>query len=265
VRARRLWHLLLRTPRFWAGLFLWQAAVLVVVLFRHALLPVCSSAVCACETALVISGLLALGLAALIAVHFYATVRDIRTQLFKGEFEEAYEIARRHAGVVLGLDLESALRRLLEFDSRRAEKVAAATRLVGRLLRELPLMMFLGDSDAGETRFSTALCELFGISDNTFSTDALLRQPDNAALAELWKSVASGERSAAEDTLTVQLPARQIARRLRVRLLAVQDDQGAISYILGLAQVADEGHAPEPEPAPEEGASDRDPAASNPA
>jgi len=247
VRARRLWHALLRRPRLPAGLLAWTALVLVGLLVRRAVFPDEAPTLLAVEAALIVSALLALGLAALVVVHFYLSVRDIRDQIFEGDYQEAYEVARRHAGVVLGIHFERALRRLLQFDRRRAEKVAATTRLVGRLMREAPMLMLLADRDADQVRFSVALCELFEINDNRFSIDSLLRQPDNEDFARIWQAVTEGGQSSAEATLTLHLPVRQVARALHVRLLAVQNDEGQIAYVLGFARPPDaEAEAEEP-------------------
>jgi len=248
--ARRLWHLLLRRPWVLAALVAWQALVLVALLIRDAALPAACPAVRTCEEILLASALVACGLAALVVCHFYLTVREVRNRLFAGEVEAAYEAARRHAGIALGIDLESALRRLLEFEARRAERVATTTRLVGRILRETPLKMFIADISAGHIRFSSSLCELFGMTDNRFDLDALLLLPDNEPLARLWRVVAEGERSAAEDTVQLHLPARRLSRTVHLRLLGVQDDRGKTAYVLGLV-LEPEGDKPS-EPAEEQ-------------
>ena len=244
MRPRRLWHLLLGHPRLWALLIGWTALVLAFFLVQLLLMRGEGVALHLSQTALAISALAALALAGLIIVHAYLSVREIRRHLFGGDYEEAYEVARRHAGVVLGIDFESALRRLLEFDRRRAEKVAGTTRLVGRLLRETDLLILLGDLDEGQVRFSIALCQLLGVNDNRFSIDSLLRQPDNEGFAQLWHDVTGGEKSSVEDTVTLHLPVRQIARQLHLRLLAVQDDAGAIAYVLGFADQAESDSPP---------------------
>jgi len=231
--ARRLWHLLLRKPWFPAVLMGWQALVLVVLLVRDAAWPESCPAIRTCEGILLVSALVACGLAALVGCHFYLTVREVRNRLFAGEIEAAYEAARHHAGIALGVDLESAMRRLLEFDARRADRVATATRLVGRILRETPLKMFIADLAEGHIRFSSALCELFGVTDNRFDLDALLLLPENEPLARLWRTVAEGERSAAEDTVQLFLPTRRLSRTVRLKLLGVQDDRGKTAYVLG--------------------------------
>ncbi len=232
--ARRLWHRLLRKPWLLAALMGWQALVLVALLVRDAAVPESSLAIRTCEGILLVSALVACGLAALVGCHFYLTVREVRNRLFAGEIEAAYEAARRHAGIALGVDLESAMRRLLEFDARRADRVATATRLVGRILRETPLKMFIADLAEGHVRFSPALCELFGVTDNRFDLDALLLLPENAPLARLWRTVAEGERSTAEDTIQLFLPTRRLSRTVRLKLLGVQDDRGKTAYVLGL-------------------------------
>lgn len=237
MRARRLWHRLLRGPRLWVLLLAWVGLVLAVELVHYVMFLSVGVTAYRFETALVISALVALILAGLVAAYFYLNIRAIRTHLFEGNYEDAYDVARRHAGILLGIDFERALHRLLEFDRCRAGRVAATTRLVGRLMRETPLMMLLGDLDAGQIRFSLALCQLFDIKDNRFSADSILLQPDNRDFARLWHDAARGERTAVEATLTLRLPVRQLARRLHIRLLAVQDDAGAIAYVLGLAEL----------------------------
>ncbi len=243
--ARRLWHLLLRRPWVLVALVGWQALVLVVLLVRDAALPATCPAMRTCEEILLASALLACGLAALVGCHFYLTVREVRNRLFAGEVEAAYEAARRHAGLALGVDLESALRRLLEFEARRAERVATATRLVGRILRETPLKMFVADLRAGHVRLSAPLCELFGLTDNRFDIDALLLLPENKPLARLWSLVADGERSATEDTVQLHLPARRLSRTLPLRLLGVQDDRGKTAYVLGFVRETPVERSPE--------------------
>lgn len=247
MRARSLWCLLLGRPRLWIALLAWTIAVLALLVVRHAFFPVEDVALYASEAILILSGLIALVLAALITAHAYLSVRDIRNQLFDGNYEEAYETARRHAGVILGIDFEGPLRRLLDFDRRRAERVAAATRLLGRLMRETPLLLLLGDIEEGQVRFSVALCRLLDVDDNRFALDSLLLQPANKDFAELWRAAASGEKTAAEGEVTLHLPVRQIARRLRLRLLAVQDDEGVISYVLGFASLPESETVPQPE------------------
>jgi len=238
---RRLLLFLRSQPELWIALLFWPMVVLLALLARAALFPGPGAGPSAAEAAIVVSGLIVLGAVAILAARFHAAVRELRKRLFNGEYEHALEVARRHPALALGFGFESALSRLLKFDQRRAEKVAASTRLLDRLMREAPMPILIGDLDAKQVRFSRALCELFEVDEGTFSLESLILPPANQDFANLWNAVAGAGRTQAEATLTLHLPVRQAAERLELQLFAVQDDQGTITYVLGFAQPAPKG------------------------
>ena len=242
MSLRGLWRSLLSHPRLWLVLLLWPLIVLLAIAARCTVCGGEDTALRAVEVALVASGLLALAGLLLLMVRFYTGIREVRDGLFQGDYEAALEASHRHAAVAVGAGFESALERLLEFDRRRAERVANATRLLNRLLREAPVPILIGDLAEGHVRFSRALSERFGVGDDRFPIDALLRPPANAPFARLWDPLVGGEQSEAEAAITLHLPVRQAAQHLDLQLFAVQNDEGRIAYILGFAK-------PEPPPA----------------
>jgi len=235
VNPRRLWRSVLSHPRLWVVPLVWAIVVLVGLIVLRAAAGEQGHALPAVAGVLAATALLALLGLALLGLRFYRGLREVRDALFRGEYEEALEATRQHASVAVGAGFESAVQRLIEFDRRRAARVASATRLLNRLLREAPTPILIGDLEENQVRFSRALRERFGVNDDRFSLDALLRPDANAEFARLWDQLVKGERANIEATLTLHLPVRQAAQRLDLRLFAVQNDEGRIAYILGFA------------------------------
>ncbi|MFW6108477.1 MAG: hypothetical protein ACOC8D_01560 [bacterium] len=236
MRPRRLWRALLSHPRLWLLPLAWALIVLVALIALRATVPEERHGLPAVAGALAGTALVALLGLALLGLRFYRGIRAVRDELYRGEYEQALESAREHASVAVGLGFESAIERLLEFDRRRAAKVASATRLLNRLLRETPTPILIGDLVHGQVRFSRALRDRFGVSDDRFAIDALLRPEGNAEFARLWRRLVRGEESSIQASLTLHLPVRQAAQRLDLQLFAIQDDEGRIAYILGFAE-----------------------------
>jgi len=245
VKLPRPWTLLQSRPRLWLLLLLWPILVLLLILTPMGLYHCASTAIGAALSVVVASAVTALVLLALIARRFYWGVRDIRNKLFEGDYETALDLARRNAAVGLGGGFASALERMLEFDRRRAEKVAASARLFTSLLREAPAAFFVADLEEDLIHFSRAARELFGVNADRFSILSLLLLPANREFARLYSSVAHGERARADATVTIRLPVRQATREVELSLLAVQDDEGLILYVLGLLG-APAVHVPQP-------------------
>ena len=236
MSVRKVWRSLLSRPRLWGVLLGWVAAVLTGLIVLRAVAPGEGHGVPAVAGVLAVTALVVLLGLALLAVRFYTGARTVRDHLYRGEYEEALEASREHASVAVGLGLESAIQRLLEFDRRRAEKVGSATRLLNGLLREAPLAILIGDLAGDYVRFSRVLRQRFGVAADRFAIDALLRPDANADFARLWQRLVEGEETGVEATLTLHLPVRQAAQRLDLRLFAVQNDEGRIAYILGFAE-----------------------------
>ena len=244
MSPRSLWRSLLSHPRLWSVPLVWAVVVLVGLIALRATMYESGEALPAVAAALAATAILALLGLSLLGIRFYRGIRTVRDHLYRGEYEEALEAAHAHASVAVGAGFESALKRLLDFDRRRAEKVATATRLLNSVLREAPVAILLGDLESDQIRFSRLLCERFGVHDDRFPLDALLRLPANTELGHLWDRLARGEESSAEVGLTLHLPVRQAAQRLDLRLVTVQNDAGRIVYILGFADPA----PPAPQP-----------------
>lgn len=243
---RRLWRLLVAQPAVWVALVLWPALVLAAVLLRDAFLGG-PDELDRIEVALVTSALAFLAFAVLLAVRFYRALRAARDGLFRGEYEDAHLTAREHPALSDSLGLDRAIQRIIDFDRRRGERVSAASRVIERLLRESPHPFFLGCIEREEVDLSRTLAERFGVGETTFSLDSLLLAPSNDAFARLWHDVVGGQMSSAETVLNLHLPVRRAALRLRLELVAVQDDTGRIAHVLGFAQEVDEAAPPVPE------------------
>ncbi len=226
----------LHRPRAWLPLLAWPLIVLGLVLLRDVFFPRAGRLVTAAEAALVLSAFVALGAFAWLACRFYRRLRRVRDLLFDGNYEAALDLTRHFPELTEGLGLDGVLTRLLAFDRRRSERVAAATRLFDRLLRETPLPILVGLLADDVARFSRELCRRLDVSDNQFPLDSLLLPKANRHFAYVWDQVASGRRSSVETIVTIQLPAAHKAAELRLRLLGVQDDQGKLAYILGIEQ-----------------------------
>lgn len=225
-----------RQPRLWLALFAWPLLVLGLVLARHLLLPSTGRTVALCEALLLASAIVALAWGIGLARGLYRGLRALRKLLFDGNYESALDLVRRHPALAEGIGLESALELLLAFDRRRAERVAAATRLFDRLMREVPLPILVGILDDDVVRFSRALSRILDVSDDQFPLDSLLLPAANRHFAYVWDQLATGRKGAVSTTVALQLPIANATVPLRLRLLAVQNDQGKIAYILGLAE-----------------------------
>ena len=233
----RLHRALLSRPRAWVLLLLWPLVVLLLIMAPANVLSVESTAVGAALTVVAASAVAALVSVALMARRFYRSVRAIRDKLFEGEYEMALDAARSNPALGIGLGFEKAFARMLEFDRRRADRVAAATRAIHSLLNEAPIPFFLADLEDDLIHLSRAARNLFEVKTDRFSLLALLLLPANHEFAHLYSTVSRGDRASAEATLTLHLPARGAARELAVRLVAVQDDEGMVMYILGFLSV----------------------------
>jgi hypothetical protein len=226
----------LHRPRAWLPLLAWPLIVLGLVLLRDVFFPRTGRLVTAAEAALVLSAFVALGTFAWLACRFYRRLRRVRDLLFDGNYEAALDVTRYFPELAEGLGLEAVLVRLLAFDRRRSERVAAATRLFDRLLREVPLPILVGLLADDVVRFSRELCRRLDVSDDQFPLDSLLLPKANRHFAYVWDQVATGRQSSVDTIVTIQLPAAHKAAELRLRLLGVQDDQGKLAYVLGIEQ-----------------------------
>jgi PAS domain-containing protein len=230
---------LLSHPRTWAILFLCPVLVLLLVLASLNVSYYENAVGRDIQTAAIAAAVIALGTVGIVLRRFYRGTREIRNFLFKGDYGAALEAARRWTTAGIGLGFESALERLLEFDRRRAERVAASTRLLDCLLREVPVPILIGNLEDNLIRFNRPMCNLLDAADERYSLMALLLIPANRPFAALWEEVVSGEKTRAEAILTLHLPVRQTARQLDVQLFAVQDDEGLVTYVFGLARPSD--------------------------
>ena len=149
MNLRQQWRKLISRPLLWAPLLGWPLAVLVVLVGRRLLVPDEGAVLGAVELVLALSATAVLAVLTVRTVRFRRDLRDVCDHLFDGNYEAAFDATRRNAALALGLRLEKALEKLLEFDRRRAERVATATRLLDCLLREVPLPILVGDLVAG--------------------------------------------------------------------------------------------------------------------
>ncbi|NQT86998.1 hypothetical protein HQ560_09550 [bacterium] len=253
--VRRLWRLLVSQPAAWVALVAWPALVLLAVLARDTLFGA-EDGLESPEVALILSALVLLAVAVTLAVRFHRALRSMRDSLFRGEYEDAHLTAREHPALSEGLGLECAIQRIIDFDRRRGERVSAVTRILERLLRESPDPLLLACLEREEVDLSRTLAERFGVGETTFSLDSLLLAPTNDAFAQLWHAVVHGGKSSAESVLNMHLPVRRAALRLRLQLVAVQDDAGNIAHVLGFAQDIADSAPPEPEDQRAPGAED---------
>jgi len=231
----------LSRPHLWFLLLLWPIAALLLILAPLGIYQSDTAVGGALLSAVVALAVASLILLALIARRFYRGIRELRNRLFEGDYETALDVARRDPAIGKALGFEKALTRMLEFDSRRADKVAALTRLLSSLLQEAGLPFFVADLEEDLMHLSRAARQLFGVNVDRFSLLALLLMPANRAFADLYGLTARGERAGAEAVLTLHLPVRQAARELAVRLCAVQSDEGMVLYILGFLSVPQPG------------------------
>jgi len=238
---------LLCRPRLWLLLLIWPLVALLLILAPSGILQSGSAVHGAALTVVAVSAVASLILLALIARRFYSGIRELRAKLFAGDYEGALDLARRNLAVGHALGFESALVRMLEFDARRADKVAAAARLFSSFLHEVGVPFFIADLDDDLLYLSRPARQLFAVNVERLSLLAVLLLPANREFSRLYNSVAKGEQASAEATLPIHLPVRQAVRRLDVRMLAVQDDEGMVLYVLGfLAPPANEAAPPPP-------------------
>lgn len=224
---------LLCRPRLWFALLLWPLGALLLIMAPLGIYQADTTALGATLTFVTVLAVASLILLALIARRLFLGLREFRGKLFEGDYEAALDVARRNPAVGRALGLESALARMLEFDARRADKVAASTRLFSSLLQESGIPFFIADLEEDLIHFSRAARLLFGVKVDRFSLLSLLLLPANREFAQVYGSVAKGERARADAVLTLHLPIRQAAREVDVRLLAIQGDEGMILYVLG--------------------------------
>jgi PAS domain-containing protein len=240
-------------PRLWLPLAVWPLAVLAFALVRDVLFPRCGRLVVITEAALLLTALASLSLFAALVLRFYRHLRAARHMLFEGDYEGALEFTHHCPALGEGLGFQGVLSRLLAFDRRRAERVAAATRLFDSFLREVPLPLFVVLLEDDVVRFSRTLCRLLDITDDKFPLDFLLFPAPNRQLANVLVQLATGRRSSLDLTVSLHLPVAHKSQALPFRLVAVQNDQGVIIYVLGIAQLpaatAEAPPAPAPPPA----------------
>jgi PAS domain-containing protein len=210
-----------------------------------------TTALGAALTAVAVAAVASLFLLATVARRAYQGLRELRGKLYQGDFEAALDVARRSPAVGQALGFESAVRRMLEFDARRAEKTAAATRLLSSILHEADLPLFIADLDDDLFHLSRAACQLFGANVDRVSLMSVLLLPANREFAQAFNSVVQGERARADAVLTLHLPARRAARDVALRMLPVQGDEGTVLYVLGLVSPSPPRQAvPAPPPSP---------------
>lgn len=244
---------LLSRPRLWFLLLLWPIVALLLILAPLGIYQSDTAISGAFLSAVVALAVASLILLALLARRFYRGIRELRNRLFEGDYETALDLARRDPALGRALGFEKALTRMLEFDLRRADKVAALTRLLSSILQEAGLPFFVADLEEDLLHLSRAARQLFGVNVDRFSLLALLLMPANREFAALYGLTARGERTRADGVLTLHLPVRQAARELSVRLVAVQSDEGLVLYVLGFLSAPGANASPAPKadsPAP---------------
>lgn len=238
---------LLCQPRLWLLLLLWPLVALLLILAPSGILQSESTVHGAALTVVTLSAVASLVLLALFARRFYRGLQELRKKLFEGEYEAALDVARRNPALGHALGFESALLRMLEFDARRADKVATATRLFSSFLQESGLPFFIADIEDDLVHLSRAARQLFGVNVERTSLLAILLLPKNREFAKLYSSVANGDRARAEARLTLHLPMRQAAREVTLRLVPIQDDEGLILYVLGFMNPCEDTKPPTPQ------------------
>ena len=242
---------LLSVPRLWLVLIVWPLAALLLILAPLGIVQSDTTALGAMLTVVIVLAVASLVLLLLIARRIYLGVRELRGKLFQGDYEGALDVARRHPAVGQALGFESALVRMIEFDARRAEKIAAGTRLFSSVLQEAGVSFFMADLEDNLLHLSRAARQLFGVKVDRFSLLSVLVLPANREFAQLYNSVAKGERTRADAALTLHLPVRQAAREVSVRVFGVQSDEGTVLYVLGfLFPPLPRDAAPTPPPLP---------------
>ena len=245
---------LLCRPRLWLLLLLWPLGALLLILAPLGIVQSHTPALGATLTGVIVLAVASLLLLALIAGRLYRGIRELRGKLFEGDYEAALDTARRNPAVGQGLGFKSALLRMLAFDARRADKLAAGNRLFHSLLQEAGLAFFIADLDEDLVHLSRTTRQLFDVKVDRFSLLSVLLLPANRAFAQLYNSVAKGERTRADATITLHLPVRRAARLVALRLLGVQDDEGLVLYVLGfLGPPTTEADAPSPPTTPSAG------------
>ncbi len=235
-------------PRLWLALLLWPILVLLLILAPLGIYHCTRTSAGALLSAAAISAVACLIVLALIARHSYLGIREVRNKLFDGYYESALEAARHNPAVGKALGFEKALVRMLEFDSRRADRVAAITRLLDSFLQESTLPFFIADLEEDIIHLSKPARRLFGVNVERFSLLSLLLLPANKDFARVYNPLTKGDRQRADVVLTLHLPVRQAVRKIAARMLAVQDDQGKVLYVLGF--ISAPGAQPQPTPSP---------------
>ena len=242
---------LLSRPRLWLVLIVWPLAALLLILAPLGIVQSDTPALGATLTVVIILAVASLVLLLLTVRRVYLGVRELRGKLFQGDYEGALDVARRHPAVGQALGFESALVRMLEFDARRAEKIAAGTRLFSSVLQEAGVSFFMADLEDNLLLLSRTARQLFGVKVDRFSLLSVLVLPANREFAQLYNSVAKGERTRADAALTLHLPVRQAAREVSLRMFGVQSDEGTVLYLLGfLSPPTPREAAPTPPPLP---------------
>lgn len=235
---------LLRTPRLWLVLLLWPIVALLLILAPSGILQAENPVHGAALTAVAITAVASLILFTLVARRVLAGILEVRKKLFDGDFEGALDAARHNPAVGQALGFQNALARMLEFDARRADKVAAATRLFSSFLQESGLPFFIADVEEDLLHLSRAARQLFGVNVERFSLLSVLLLPSNREFAALYASVAGGDRARADARLTLHLPVRQAAKTVQVRLIPIQNDEGLILFVIGFLTPAPAAAAP---------------------
>jgi len=257
VALSNLRRLLLLRPRLWLLLILWPLAALLLILAPLGIVQSETTAIGATLTIVIVLAVASLILLLLVARRIRQGIRELRAKLFQGDYEGALDVARRYPSVGQALGFESALARMLDFDARRAEKLAAATRLLSSLFHEADQSFFIADLEENLLHLSRATRQLFGVKVERFSLLSVLVLPANREFGQFYNSLASGERARADATLTLHLPVRQAAREVSLRMFGVQSDEGTVLYILGFLFPPHPREAAALAPADDEAASTR--------
>ena len=126
---RGLWRLLVSQPAAWMALVLWPTLVLLAVLASDTFLGEPDD-LTRVEVALVISALVLLGLAVLLAVRFYRALRSVRDSLFRGEYEDAHLTAREHPALSDTLCLDRAVQRIIDMTAAEVCDFACEIKVV---------------------------------------------------------------------------------------------------------------------------------------
>lgn len=215
-----MWNVLIRHTLkiLWGGLLIcfWGTCAVTVGYQRHLFTPI---------LVVFLTGSALWGYLAVRIHTFGSNLAHVLRQLLSGNYEVGMEVKgsdelRRFARLVNKLSEQ-----LVAYDTLRADRVSLNHRALDLMYRTVSEGIILADMEQRVFRLNPTVQSLFGVTQETFSFDAIENQQENEEFVVLFRQATDQEKIAREGRVVLHLPMHDAVRTLSVRIVPIKDVQ----------------------------------------